>query len=92
MMSKEKIFRKRECDLCGDYAFEKHLCTAKVLDGGFTRIEEWEPSGFGAIVINFWECKNVQNGRVDLRLCPKCAEKLDNAITKAIRELKTEGT
>ena len=89
-MANEDIYRKRECELCHAFAYEKHLGTAQVLDGGFTRIENWEHSGFGAIVINFWEFKHLKNSRVDLKLCSSCAEKLDKAISDAIRKLEKE--
>ena len=90
-MENENIYRKRECELCGAYAFEKHLGTAKVLDGGYTRVENWEHSGFGAIVITFWEFKHIKNSRMEVKMCSACAEKLEKAIVDAVRELKTEG-
>lgn len=89
-MADGAIYRRRECELCGAFTYEKHIGTSKILDGGFTRIEDFEPSGFGSIVINFWECKNLKNSRVEIKLCPACAGKLDKAIADAIRELKTE--
>lgn len=87
-MVKEDIYRRRECEMCHDYCFEKHLGTSKVLDGGFTRIEDWEDSGYGAIVINFWGFKHLKNNRVELKLCPACAGKLDKEIYDAINKLK----
>ena len=89
-MVNENLYRKRECDLCHSYAFEKHLGTAQVLDGGFTRVENWEKSGFGAIVVNFWEFNHLKHSRMDIKLCSACAEKLRDAICDAIGELKTE--
>lgn len=87
-MKNEAIYRKRECDLCGDYCFEKHLGTAKVLDGGFTRVEDWEKSGFGSLVAVFWEFDHLP--RVAVKLCPACAEKLHKSICDAMKELIME--
>ena len=86
----ENVYRKKECDLCGNYAFEKYLGTAKVLDGGYTRVENFEKSGFGAIVINYWEIDTVKDIRIDISLCPDCARKIDVAIYQAINALKTK--
>lgn len=89
-MANGDIYRKRECDLCDAFAYEKHLGTSEVLDGGFTRIEDWEPSGFGSLVINFWETKGLQHNRIEKKLCPACAMKMDRAICEAIRKIKEE--
>ena len=86
----DEIYRKKECELCGKYSFEKHLGTTNILDGGFTRTEKFEESGFGDLVISFWGIKDVESGRRELRLCPECASKIDLAITKVITELKRE--
>ena len=85
-MENEVLYRKRECALCGAYAFEKHLGTAKVLDGGFTKIEAWERSGFGTMVVVPHEFKHLD--RIDLGLCSLCGEKLHKAICDAIEEIK----
>jgi hypothetical protein len=85
-MENEVLYRKRECDLCGANAFEKHLGTAKVLDGGYTRVENWESAGFGSMVVVFWEFKHLN--RVDVKLCSACAGKLHKAICDAMEEIK----
>lgn len=84
----EDIYRKKECELCGKYAFEKHLGTSNILDGGFTRNEKFEKSGFGCMIIDFWDMETPKNKRIELRLCPDCAGKIDRAISKVIKELK----
>ena len=81
----EEIYRKKECELCGKYAFEKHLGTSSVLDGGFTRIEKFEKSGFGVMVINLCE---IKSDRIELRLCPDCASEIVLAISNAVKEIK----
>lgn len=86
-MQKSAIYRKKECDLCKNYCFEKHLGTAQILDGGFTRIEDWEPSGYGSMVV-VWH--GIKQDRIDLHLCPSCAAKLEKAIQTAIKELYKE--
>ena len=87
-MANEAIYRKRECDLCGDYCFEKHLGTAKVLDGGFTRIEQWERSGFGSMVTTFWEFEHLP--RMEVKLCSACAEKIHRSICDAMEEIRKD--
>ena len=89
-MGKNEMYRKRKCELCGNFAFEKHLGTSQVLDGGFTRIEDFEKSGFGALVVNYWDITNVKETRVELKLCPECASKIDNAMHEAIEDLKNQ--
>jgi hypothetical protein len=61
-----------------------------VLDGGFTRVEEFEESGFGSIVINYWGIDSVKNTRFEYKLCPDCANKLDSFIHLKINELCKE--
>lgn len=90
-MNKENLYRKKECSCCGKFAFEKHLGTAKVLDGGFTRIESYEESGFGALVVNYWGIKNVKDTRFEIKLCPDCAEKIDKAMHETIDQLTKGG-
>lgn len=89
-MDKNNIYRKRKCDLCGASTFEKFIKVAQELDGGFTEIEEWEKSGFGSMVVNYWDIKSVKRGRFEYSLCPDCAEKLDSYIHLKIEELKKE--
>lgn len=88
MAQKDEMYRKRVCEICGKFAFEKHLGTKSVLDGGFTRIEEYEKSGFGSLVIVPYELENFKNSRMELKLCPDCAEEIDIAISKKITDLK----
>ena len=93
IMNEDNIYRKKECELCGKYAFEKFIKTTKVLDGGFTRIEKWEESGFGGMVVVFHEIATIKDSRFELKLCPDCARKIDLAIANQIKEIKkyTEG-
>ena len=87
-MQEDNIYRKKECELCGKYAFEKFIKVVKELDGGFTRIEEWEKSGFGSMVVVFHEIAPIKDSRFELKLCPNCARKIDYAIAKQIKEIK----
>lgn len=89
-ITKENIYRKKECELCGKYAFEKWLGTSAVLDGGFTRVEEFEPSGFGSIVVNYWDITTVKDSRFEHRLCPDCAREIDTCIRSKIDELRVK--
>lgn len=43
----EKIYMVTKCKRCGETAFRKYLST-KALDGGFTKVEEFEklPDGW----------------------------------------------
>lgn len=87
-MNNNEIYRKRECELCGFFTFEKHLGTAAVLDGGFTRIENFEKSGFGSLVI---VPHDLEFSRIELHLCPDCAKKFEAVIDKTIKELTVDG-
>ena len=89
-ITKENIYRKRECELCGNYTFEKWLGTSAVLDGGYTRVEDFEKSGFGSIVVNYWDIAAIEDSRFEYKLCPDCAKKLDYYIRLKIEELKTK--
>lgn len=83
-----EVYRKKECELCGKFTYEKHLGTGAILDGGFTRNEKFEESGFGTLVINYWGIKDIKDTRVELQLCPDCAKQIDLALYKAIEKLK----
>ena len=87
-MDKSNIYRKRECEICGASVFEKFLGVAKELDGGFTQIEDWEESGFGSVVIVYYDIKSVEDSRLEYKLCPDCAEKLNSYIRLKIEALK----
>lgn len=84
-MIDNEMYRKRECELCGSFAFEKHLGTNQVLDGGFTRVEKFEKSGYGSLVVVGYD---LPLSRIELKLCPVCAEKLDTIITDSIKRMK----
>lgn len=81
----DEIYRKKECELCGSFAFEKHLGTNQALDGGFTRVEKFEKSGYGSLVVVAY---GLNFPRIELKLCPVCAEKLDTIITDSIKRMK----
>lgn len=87
-ITKENIYRKKECELCGNYAFEKWLGTSAVLDGGFTRVEDFEKSGFGSMVVNYWDIAAVKDSRFEYRLCPDCAREIDTCMHLIIDRLK----
>ena len=87
-MDTENLYRKRECELCGSFVFEKFIKDVKELDGGFTHVEEWEKSGFGSMVIVTYELDPEKNPRHDLHLCPKCAEELSGHISKILTGMK----
>ena len=84
-MMSEDVYRKRECDLCGKFAFEKYLGTSKVLDGGFTRVGKFENCGFCYFSV-VWH--DIDADWVDLKLCTDCAKKIDLAIHETINRLK----
>lgn len=91
-MKEDNLYRKKECELCGKYAFEKFIKTKAELDGGFTRIEEWEQSGFGSLVTVFHDIKDLKNSRSEFKLCPDCAKQIDFAIYNKVKELKKKYT
>ena len=88
-MEKDNLYRKKECDLCGKYAFEKWLGTNAVLDGGFTRVENFEASGFGSVVVIF-NNQSRETPRIECRLCPDCTKELYSFIHLKIDEMKTK--
>ena len=87
-IDKKNLYRKRKCDFCGAFAFEKYMKELASLDGGFTKVNEWEKSGFGSIVVSYWGVEDVKEGRFEYNLCPDCAKKLDSYIHSKIEELK----
>lgn len=64
-VEKGKIYKVTKCDRCGETVFLRYLST-KELDGGFTKIDEFEklPDGWK----NFYEIG---------MLCPECSRKFD---------------
>lgn len=89
-MNKDNIYRKKTCDLCGATTFEKFVKVVEELDGGFTQIEKWEESGFGNMVVNYWNIASVKEKRFEYSLCPNCANKIDSFLHSKIDELKKE--
>ena len=92
MGKQDELYRKKKCDLCGKYTFEKWLSTKAVLDGGFTRVEEFEKSGFGSMVVVFYGIERDTSPRIDLELCPDCAKEIMLSISKTTAELKKKYT
>ncbi len=89
-MDKNNIYRKKECEICGKYTFEKFIETKGEFDGGFTQIEEWEESGFGSMVVCYHSLAGVRDSRLEYKLCPDCAKKIDLSIYRKIAELQKE--
>ena len=87
-MKTDNLFRKKECDICGKFTFEKFIKISGERDGGYTQIEEWEKSGFGSMVVIFYDMKDLKNSRAEHKLCPDCARQIDLAIYNKIKELK----
>lgn len=85
-MSKDEIYRRRCCELCGREAFEK-LINQSELDGGYTTVNHYELSGFGSAVFCWYD---VDIGRKEYRLCPSCAERINNAITDTVEQIMKE--
>ena len=77
------IHRKKECDLCGHYAFERYISTTE-RDGGYTRIHNFEHSGFGTLVMIYYDINSVSETRREIKLCPECAKKIDDAMLTVI--------
>ena len=92
MRQQDELYRKKECELCGKYTFEKWLSTKAVLDGGFTRVEDFEKSGFGSVIVIFDGIESVNDSRIELKLCPDCAQEIILSIAKPIAELKKKYT
>ena len=89
-MGTDILYRKKECELCGKYAFEKYLGTSAVLDGGFTRVEEFESGGFCSAVVVF-HTRSEETPRIECRLCLDCAKELHSFISSKIDEMRTRG-
>lgn len=89
-IKEENLYRKKECDLCGSYAFEKWLGTTKVLDGGFTQVESFEKSGFGSIVVSYWDMPSIKESRLEYQLCPDCAREINEMLYLTIDKLKAK--
>lgn len=62
-MSKH-IGKNLTCDRCGDTVFLKRVEEDTVLDGGFTRIENFETAPEG------WK----NSFELDMDLCPRCSD------------------
>lgn len=92
MRQQDELYRKKECELCGKHTFEKWLGTKAILDGGFTRVEDFEKSGFGSVIVIFDGIESVNDSRIELKLCPDCAKEIMLSIAKPIAELKKKYT
>lgn len=57
----EKLGKKVICDRCGKHIFLEYIC-AKSLDGGFTRVKDFEP------IPDDW----LHSFDLNMRLCNEC--------------------
>ena len=100
-MNEDNIYRKKECELCGKYAFEKFIKTAKELDGGFTRIEEWEESqnksvnsiAIGEHIISLNKIKELKEEIIEVlsKDLDEKFEKSEKEIESSLDEIKEKG-
>lgn len=67
------IFRRKICDMCGAVEYKPYIGTNK-FDGGYTTVNEFEPSAYGSARI----------GDEAWVLCPECIGK----ALEAMRQLK----
>lgn len=63
------IFRKKTCDICGAVEYKPYI-GSKQFDGGYTTVNEFEPSDY----------ENMRIGDDSLILCPDCIRKARDAI------------
>ena len=93
---KDKIYRKRQCEVCGAFAYEQYIGNREVLDFEKYRrnlnSKDWEYTGFGALVVTEWYFDNKENGqdRIDLEICYSCKNKIFDILHSAIEDIKLE--
>ena len=90
-MEQDEIYRKKQCEICGQVVYEKYLGVVNELDGGYTKIHDWENSGFGKIqfIYNAFGIENKHEQCFSIVACPKCASMLDSKISSFAEEIKT---
>lgn len=81
----DDLYRRRVCGLCGKEVYEKLLNTDE-LDGGYTRINKFEDSGFEDTCIIMCLAKRHE---WDMTLCPDCQEKVKQIVIKAMEEVES---
>ena len=89
-MEQDEIYRKKQCEICGQVVYEKYLGVVNELDGGYTKIHDWENSGFGKIqfIYNAFGIENKHEQCFSIIVCPKCASMLDLKISSFAEEIK----
>lgn len=60
----DEIYHKRTCEICGNEVYEKYMGETD-MDGGFTRVQNFESSGYGIISIP---------GKPYITACPNCVQ------------------
>lgn len=63
------IFKRYICDFCGKIEYKEYLGT-KEFDGGYTAVNEFEPTSYNTLRI----------GDKGYKLCPECMNKIENFI------------
>ena len=52
------IYRKRQCQACGKFAYEQYLGNRNVIDlnecNRESKLDEWKYAGFGCLVVTEW--------------------------------------
>ena len=89
------IYRKRQCQACGKSSYEQYLGNRNVIDlnecNRESKIDEWEYSGFGCLVVTEWYFeKGNGSRRIDIDVCCDCKNKLFDALNSAIENIKSE--
>lgn len=71
------IFRKKVCAICGEVEWKPYIGT-QALDGGFTKISNFEPSEYVLVSVDHehWV------------VCPKCAKMIVSDIKKLPEAVK----
>lgn len=81
LMSDNNIFRHETCAVCGKVAYCKYIGT-KDFDGGYTRVNQFEPSHF----------EYVRIGNSSFMACPDCLSEIQNLVFNLIDSKKTYKT
>lgn len=89
-MEQDEIYRKKQCEICGQVVYEKYLGVSNELDGGYTKIHDFENSGFGKIqfIYNAFGIENKHEQCFSIIVCPQCASMLDLKISSFAEEIK----
>ena len=86
-----KIYRRKDCELCGKTIYEKFLGDGNPVEFDYSGgIRLWEYSAFGHFVATDNGFEDADKDRIDISICVNCKKKIFDAIHLEMDRIKSK--